>query len=326
MVNKYIDLQRFAEGAEGGSSPASTGSMSSNAAAVPSSGSTQAVSIRSSFAGTPISRRPIRPVPGTQPAVTDVAETPAPTETAPTPTEAPQRASFDDLIRGEYKSDYEAKLQAQLADRLKGSRAREEASAPILQALADKYGKDVADLAGIRAAMESESSADIKQRASDMGVSEDTVKKLDKLKGMEDARTRERNQAAEEARLHSHFDDLQAQAAELKQMFPGFDLQTELKDPRFFKWTGPDGDMSLKEAYMALHHDEIMAAGMQYATERTKAQVSAAVAAGQARPREAGLSSTPAVEVRKNPLPRTPAERAELKRRVALGEHISFDK
>lgn len=328
MAINIIDLQRFAEGEAGGSSPVSTGGMSSNAAAVPSSGSNQAasVSIRTSFAGTPISRRPIRPVPGTQPAVTNMAEATAPNETANTPTEAPQRASFDDLIRGEYKSDYEAKIQAQIADRLKGSRAREEASAPILQALAEKYGKDVTDLNGIRSAMESENSDAIRQKADDLGVSVDTARKLDRLKRMEDARANDLKKAQQEALVHSHYDDLQSQAAELKQMFPGFDLQAELKDPRFFRWTGPDGDMSLKEAYMALHHDEIMAAGMQYATERAKAQVSAAVAAGQARPREAGLSSTPAVEVRKNPLPTTKAERDELKRRVALGEQITFDK
>lgn len=124
--------------------------------------------------------------------------------------------------------------------------------------------------------------------------------------------------------LRAHYNGLTAQAEKMRELYPGFDLEKELRDPDFFRWTAPEGGLTVKQAYMALHGDEILAAGMQYAAERGIRKAYESVIAGRGRPREGGLSSTGGVILERDPSAMTAKERAELKRRVARGERIVF--
>lgn len=115
-----------------------------------------------------------------------------------------------------------------------------------------------------------------------------------------------------EQRFITHLEELQRQAAALKAVFPGLDLQQELKNPVFVRLTAPGVGLSVEDAYYAVHRKELQAAAMAAA----QAQVSQAIASGAMRPRENGLSGqAPAVSTF-DYRSATKEQREELKKRI----------
>lgn len=237
---------------------------------------------------------------------------------------AQEKASFDDLIKGEYKQDYEKRLQSTLAERLKGrdaDRQKAEQMEPILAALAHKYGKDAQDLAGIAQAVQDDNSL-FEEEANQMGIPVEVFKNMKTLETENQRMKAEQQKNAEESALRQHFQRLATQAEEMKQAFPGFDLQAELQNPLFMKWTSPQYGMSVKDAYFAIHHDEIQKATMQYAGQRATQQIAASVQAGARRPQENGMQGVGAALIKSDPSTWSKADREEVRRRVRNGEDV----
>lgn len=162
---------------------------------------------------------------------------------------------------------------------------------PALEVLSQKYGLDPANIdpdALSKAIVDDDSL--FEDRAMELGVSVDVARKLDRYDKMERQAAEERRQQGERAQYEQHFQNLQQQAETMKQAFPGFDLMAELQNQEFARLTAPNG-VSVQAAYYALHHDEIMRAGMQQAEEKGIEAATNAVRANQSRPRENGISS-----------------------------------
>ncbi len=84
--------------------------------------------------------------------------------------------------------------------------------------------------------------------------------------------------------MRQHFSALEQQGEAMKEHFPAFDLRAELADPMFVRLTSPGVGLSVEDAYYALHHGEITAAGAQAAAE----MLGNSVKAGKAMPAENG--------------------------------------
>ena len=84
--------------------------------------------------------------------------------------------------------------------------------------------------------------------------------------------------------MRQHFSTLEQQGEAMKEQFPAFDLKAELADPMFVKLTSPMVGLSVEDAYYALHHEQITAAGAQAAAE----MLGNSVKAGKAMPLENG--------------------------------------
>ncbi len=241
--------------------------------------------------------------------------------------------SFESLIKGRYKAEYDARVQATIQDRLKSSKEREGKTAPILQALAEQYGVDVNDIDGLNEAFLNDPKR-YEQEAIEQGVTPETAARLARLRRMEAERSEkakaeaaQQAEAQKQAAMQQHFAKLQQQAAELKQLYPGFDLEAELQDPRFLKMTAPGMDIDVRTAYEAVHRDELRGAEMQYATQRTANRISAAVQAGQRRPSENSVTrGSVAVNTTNDPSRMTKEYRQQLIERARRGERITFDK
>lgn len=313
MVYSSFDLQLFAEG-EGAvsSAPVSEASQAPDTA-----GSSQTADMQPATAMG--RQRKGNPLANVRYGVQPVEAQPEPTEEQAQPTQETQRASFDDLIAGEYKDDYQAKIQATIQERLKGSRQREEKMNPLLQALSEQYGKDASDIDGIVEAFTNDPKR-YEKEALEQGITPEYAARLAKLKRMEDASKAQEEAARQEAMLQAHYNSLVEQGERLKELYPGFDLQRELQNEKFHKWTLPEGGMSVEEAYMALHGKEIAAAGMQYAVERSAQKVASSVASNSRRPAEGGMQRASAVEVRSDPTKLSKADREEIRRRVRMGD------
>lgn len=117
-----------------------------------------------------------------------------------------------------------------------------------------------------------------------------------------------------------HLDALLEQAQELIGEFPDFELMSALEDQRLLRLTAPHTGIALKDAYYALHRDEI---GKRAARESLE-KLSRSIMSGAARPRESGAGMGAAHAAGAAAMSR--AERELLKKRIyaagVLGEKI----
>ena len=92
-----------------------------------------------------------------------------------------------------------------------------------------------------------------------------------------------------------HLRSLYAQAEELKQDFPDFDLDAALRDPAFLRLTAPALGVGVREAFYALNRPRLDALAAARAAEESKALLAKAVSGGARRPREGGGSGAAAL-------------------------------
>lgn len=238
------------------------------------------------------------------------------------------RASFDELIAGDYKQDYQQRLQAHINDRLKSRNERDQQLTPILQMVAQRYGMDASDVSKLDlTALHDKIADDASQyeaEALERGMEPETLAKLKKLERMEAEKARMREQQAQQSQIQAHLQRLVQQGEQLRQLYPGFDLEKELQNPAFVRLTAPNVGVDLRTAYEVVHRDEMRGAEMQFAASKAAQRVSASVAANGRRPAENGTQAAAAAITKSDPRTLSSADREEIRRRVRNGEKISF--
>ena len=120
-----------------------------------------------------------------------------------------------------------------------------------------------------------------------------------------------------------HIQGLVEQSKELQQLYPGFNLQQELQNETFARLTGPNSGISVKQAYYAVHQQEIEAAQAAAIAQRTALNMSRSIQSGM-RPQENGLGSSNPVSLSDNPANWSAQRRKEIAARAKAGESISF--
>lgn len=244
-------------------------------------------------------------------------------ETAAAP--ADRSAAFENLIKGEYKDLYDAKIQDIIQKRLKSTKQTVEkfqAATPLLEMLAGKYGvRDASDIQALTKAIEDDNSF-WEQEAMERGMSvEDlkTVKKMEKenaslKKQMQDNERREKAD-----RLYKTW--LQ-QEQETKKVYPTFDMKKEMQNEKFVQLL--QSNIDVRTAYEVLHKDDIIRGAMQFTAKTVEQKVANKIAANGARPTENGMSSQGAAVVKSDVSQLSKADREEIIRRVQRGEKIRF--
>ena len=241
-----------------------------------------------------------------------------------------QTATFQDLIAGQYKQEYEAavgqRVNSAIQARFKNQRNLQQqldGVAPIMRELAAKYGVDAQDVKGIYAKMTDDLSL-YQKEADELGTSPEIVRNMHRLQA-ENQRVQAENQRfTQEAQMQQHFRTLSEQAEQMKQQFPGFDLMAEMQNPRFARMTSPQGGMDVKTAFYAVHGEEIARNGMQYAARQAAGNVAASVRSGASRPVENGMQRQAPVSMGVDIAHMDKKTRAEYRRRIANGELINF--
>ena len=203
----------------------------------------------------------------------------------------PARMSWDEIMAD---PEYNKQMQSVIKARLKTAGAAEETlakMAPALEVLARKHGQDPAnpDYEALAKAINDDDSF-YEEMALEKGVTLETAKRLDQQERDTARQQKEEARNLEQQRLHNHFMKLEQQGEALKQVFPNFDLRTELKNPKFAQMTGPNSLMSVEDAYYAVHRKEIEAARSQVIAQKTAEKMSNAIQAGSRRPDENGTS------------------------------------
>lgn len=243
----------------------------------------------------------------------------------PTTEPKPDRnAEFEKLIKGEYKDLYDARVQDTVQKRLRGSKDtvdKYNAISPVLPLLAQKYGVDPADAAALAKAIENDNAL-YEREAAAHGMDVETYKKYEQMRRQNEAfRTQMEDQNRREHAAQQYTAWME-QADEAKAIYPQLDLEAEVKNPQFMRLLNAGVDVG--SAYLVIHKDEVIPAAMQHVAQSVEQKLAGKIAAGGSRPAENGMTPQNGAVVKNDVSTMTKLDRAEINRRVARGEKISF--
>lgn len=237
-----------------------------------------------------------------------------------------QEASFEELIKGKYKQDFDRRVQGIVRDRLKGTQQTIGKLSPILDVLGQQYGIDVSDLDKIDYDALTRKLTDDKrlyeQEAMEKGIPLETLMQMKQVERQNAALRRENEAARGEAQRREEFDRLVGQFAEVQQLYPGADLSVELQNPQFGRLIS--SGVPARTAYEVLHQAEINAARARIVAQAAQQQAVAGIQANGMRPQEGAADAGNGMPVQFDPRKLTKQQREEIKNRVHRGERVTF--
>ena len=255
-------------------------------------------------------------------AVSQTGETVAPAAEVISPED--RNAKFEELIKGEYKDLYDAKMQDTIQKRLKGHKENEaklNSITPILDMLSKKYGEDASNIEALVKAIQDDDSY-YEEEALEKGI---TVQQLKEIRKMERENADLKRQMEEQNRKENAnklYAQWMEQEQQTKAVYPNFNLRGEMQNPKFVELLRSNIDV--RTAYEVLHKDEIIQGAMQFAVSKAEQNFTNKVIANGARPTENGISSQSASLTKSDVSQLSKADRQDILRRVARGEKISF--
>ena len=197
-------------------------------------------------------------------------------------------AEFEQLIRGKFKDQYNARVRDIVQKRLKDRQntlEQYQALEPALKQLAEKYGVQAKDPKALEEAIRSHAQTG-------------------------------------EVQVMDQYDQWIAQEQQAKALYPSLDLRQELQNPRFRGLLRAGA--KVEEAYLVLHRDEIFPAMMRYSANAAREKLANRIAANDLRPQETAMSAQSAAVVKQDVARMTRAQRQDIIRRVQQGEIIKF--
>ena len=146
----------------------------------------------------------------------------------------------------------------------------------------------------------------------------------EEIQRLREAETGKAEEARKEANLRQHLARLTKEAEELKKSFPDFDLTREMMNPAFARMTSPEIGVSVKDAFYAVHGEDIQRESMLYAALQASRRIAASVQAGAGRPVENGIQGSAPVVIGVDIRGMSRKQREEYRRRIHSGEAINF--
>ena len=243
-----------------------------------------------------------------------------------------QEETFESLIAGKYKKDYEKSLKSAMQKRFRNQKdlqGKIDRIDPIVRIMAERYNiKPAADgsisIDDLHNAVMNDNAA-YEQEAFQRGMSVEDLKQIKKLEA-ENASLRMQNARTAEQK---EWDALVQQGEQVRQTYPDFDLDLEMQNPQFGRLLAtmqksgfPD---AVRTAYEAVHREEIMSGAMRYAVKQTEQKISNSIQSGMRRPAENGTKQQAAASVGTvDPSRLTKAQIEDIKKRAERGEKITF--
>lgn len=216
-------------------------------------------------------------------------------ETAPA-VEAPhdRKAEFEKLITGEYKEEYEKRVQDTLQNRFKGSKEtadRLAAIMPSLELLAQRYGVNPSDMGALASAIENDDSFYMSE-AIDKGVKVEGIKEMHRIKQENQRLMAQVGELERIENANRQYAQWAQQAEQAKQHFPSLDMNVEAKNPKFMQLLKAGLDVG--SAYLAIHKDDILPAAMQHAATTVEQETAGSSGTNISRPTDNGANPIPA--------------------------------
>lgn len=245
---------------------------------------------------------------------------------------APVEESWDSMIKGRFKEDYERSIKDAIGKRFKNQRDLQgqiSAIDPMMRALAQRYGVQ-ADAQGnlpidVLTSKVLDDNSIYEEEAFQRGMSVEDLKQIKTLE-RENAQLKASQRMTEEQK---EWESMQQEGLRIREIYPDFDLDSEMQNPQFGRLLATmqrsGFPNAMQTAYEACHRDEIMGGAMAYAVKQTQQKISNSIQSGMARPTENGTSNRSASNPGAvDPSKFTKAQIEEIKLRAARGEKITF--
>lgn len=233
-------------------------------------------------------------------------------------------AEFEKLIKGEFKEQYNQRVQDTVQKRLKGTQemqARMEAVNPILETLASKYGVKADDIAALSKAIEEDNSF-YEEEAMENGISVEQLKQIRKIERENADLKRQMQEQSNRENANKLYAAWMEQADKVKSIYPAFNLETEMQNPQFVNLLRSNVDV--RTAFEVLHKDEIIPAAMQYTAKTVEQNLANKFRANASRPSENGTRSQSSVTTKSDVTQLSNDDISEVIRRINRGDRISF--
>ncbi len=234
------------------------------------------------------------------------------------------KKTFDELISGEYKADYDKRVQELMNKRWKNAKEQEAKLAKqqeLIDLIAMRYGVDGTNIDGIRSEIEKDS-AYWEDAAAKEGMSVQQYQRVKQME-MENRRLKQINEQAEKdnqkQRMYVKWNQ---EAEELKGFYSDFDLEAELNNPDFIRLLG--SGVNMKTIYEVIHKDDLYKGAMAKAAQTAAKKQADAIRSGQSRPREGAAAGNAGFASGKDISKMTRKEILELGERAKRGEQIKF--
>ena len=199
---------------------------------------------------------------------------------------------WNEAKKGEFAEFIGRDIQNAVRDRFKNQQDVSEqlnALEPMLKVLRERAGVESNEEL-IHHVMDDDSLYE--EEASEAGMTVAAYRQFMEMKAERDAMQQREQESIEQQMVRDHFNKLVQQAEEFKKQFPDFDLQQTLQsDPNFVRLTSPNVGLSVRDAYFALHHDELAPQMMAYGMERAKQQMGQTIQAQRRRPAEGAMKT-----------------------------------
>ena len=343
---KALNLQKFAEGGDGGAGAAEGGAAEAAAPAVqePALRPAQERLARRSGAlkgrrqagrnsqppagGSPSRRGPlaVRVTRRKRRSTRNLPRSPRP--------KRPRRSAgepFGEMVQGEYSDVFQEMMQRAIDKATENIRQNPQV-ARLTQALANAYGVDTDDMDGLIEAVENGRVKDEKyyeDLAQQRGVSVKTARELDKMESdLKRSNTRNaqlqamQQEATRQQRVSQIQAQWEAQAAQLKTQYPDFELQEVLANEQVADLMRRG--VSLPDAYRAAYFDHIMQQATAQTAQKVEQGVAARIQQRAGRPGENGTRPGGAVTTHVDVASMSRRQLEDLERRARRGEKITL--
>lgn len=206
-------------------------------------------------------------------------------------------AEFDRLIRGQFKDQYNARVQDIVRKRLKSQEKTLEQYRTLESTVAEKYGIQAKDPQALAQAI---------------AAQEQSHREAEEL-------PRELERRADAKRQYEQW---MWQAQQARTLYPKLDLRQEVRNPRFMELLS--AGVPVGDAYLVAHRDEIIPAAMHYTAKAVEEKLANRIAANGARPSENAMATRGTAVVADQVAHMSKAQRQDIIRRVRRGEIIKF--
>lgn len=235
------------------------------------------------------------------------------------------RDEFKKLVSGRFKDVYTEETQRMIDRRfkeMKTMQAKLDASQPILDRLAQRYGIENGDAAKILTAYDNDLSL-IEKQAEEAGMSVEQFRRFQQLERENKVYKAAQENEIENQRVREQAQRWYAESQQMKEQFPNFDLKTELSDRNFIAML--QAGVPMETAYKAKYFDSLLETGMQQAASDAQKKTVQNIRAKGARPAENGTASQGATfTVKNDPSKLTLEDFDNIAREVRNGKQISF--
>ena len=245
---------------------------------------------------------------------------------------AEKRKAFGQLMQSEYAAEFEEALQ-RASEMAVQNVLDNPAVKGLMDALGEAYGIDVQSADNLAALTEAVKNGKVKNDeyyetlAAERGISVKTAREMDRMES-ELQRANAEKQRAEQMRLAAEHQQRaaavraqwEAEAAQLKEKYPAFELDEVLNNPSVADMIRRG--IGLEAAYRAAYFDQLMTESTARTAKQVEQGVAARIQQRAQRPAENGAHPGGAAEMKVDVAHMTAKQRAELAKRARRGERI----